>query len=154
MEKEQINSYNPQDPSLMIGLKINNGSNIKVIVKNTNVDGNYAGIQVRLNLPKLVKFPTNQSELINKFNEQNPFGGNTYKLTVDDNKLVLAQRNIVNILKNASQTNNSNNYDNLESALDFKYQLGNSAFSNASDLKTHLLTVKDCLLYTSDAADD
>ena len=143
MEKEQINSYNPQDPSLMIGLKINNGSNIKVIVKNTNVDGNYAGIQVRLNLPKLVKFPTNQSELINKFNEQNPFGGNTYKLTLDDNKLVLAQRNIVNILKNASQTNNSNNYDNLENALDFKYQLGNSAFLSANDLKTHLLTVKD-----------
>ena len=143
MEKNEIKSYNPQDPSLMIGLKINNGFNIKVFVKNVNVDTNYAGIKVKLNLPKLVKFPVNENDLVNKFNEQNPFGGNTYKLEVDTNKLALAQKNIVNILKNASQTNNSGNYDNLESALDFKYQLGDSNFLAATDLKDHLLKITE-----------
>ena len=139
MAKDQIHNYNPQDPSLMVGLSISGQFNIKVFVKTTAVDANYDGIKVKLNLPKLVKFPQDLTTLINNFNQKNPFGGNTYQLDLDTTKLQTAEASVVNAIKEASEGNAiTGNYDNLASALEFKYQLGNSTFLSAAKLKEYL----------------
>ena len=132
-----LTTYNPSDPKIAIGFLIENPN---VAVKNNNTDfTSDSVIELNLNLPKLVKAPTNVQQMISQFNQQNPFGGNTFDLTIDAARLTSAQQQIINALKTASQSgNNAAGFTTLDNALDFKYQLGNSAFSDANALKTFL----------------
>ena len=132
-----LNTYNPSDPKIAIGFRIDNPN---VAVKNNNADfTNDSMIELSLNLPKLVKAPANTQQMIDQFNQQNPFSGNTFNLEINDAGLTSAQQQVINALKTASQSgNNAAGFATLDNALDFKYQLGNSTFSDANALKTFL----------------
>ena len=140
-EIELVNTYNPVKPEIILGFKTNiNNQSWNVRLLNGNSEFNdQTEISLALALPKLVKLPANEQQMLNMYKQQNPFSGDTFKLIVNENKLLVAQKAIINALKDASQGNNAgNDYDNLESALEFKYLLSNSQFLSIDKLKKFL----------------
>ena len=140
INEKEVNSYNPNDPKIRLGFQINTDYNIKLFNGKDQINNNSA-FDLQLALPKLVKFPADNNEIPTTFNQNNPFGGDTYQLTIDQQKIQLAQKAIIDLLKTTNAVNGqTSNYDNLASQLDFQYQLGNSKFASANDLKTFLAT--------------
>ena len=119
-------------PEIILGFKLTNSQgntndrqSINVQIFNNGTEIQAATEQrIKLNVPKLVKEPTNLTETIKLFNAQNPFGGNTFKLDVNNGKLNAAEQEFVNAIRKASQ--NTGRFDNLDTALFFTYKLGDS----------------------------
>ena len=132
-----LTTYNPSDPKITIGFRIDN-PNIAVKDGNSDFTSNTA-VELNLNLPKIVKAPTNSQQVIQQFNQQNSFSGNTFNLQIDNTRLASAQQQVINALKIASQSgSNAGGFANLDNALEFKYQLGNSGWRIANDLQSFL----------------
>ena len=137
-QKNLVDSYNVNDPAIIIGFKQDPNFNVNLLNK-ANAITDDVEFQLKLAVPKVVKLPANFVQIIEKFNQQITFEGNTYELIVHNNKLNAAQNEIVEALKNANSNNNAaGNYDDLGNQLVFQYQLGNSAFADAEQLKTFL----------------
>ena len=138
----QINKYNPSNPQIKIGFKINSsaGKTWNIKLKNNRDDiTDDSDFTLNLNLPKLVKLPTDVNGLINQFKQQNPFGGNTYNLDVNSTKLAAAKSIVINALKQASVSgSDTSGYNNLENYIELKFQLGNSQWLEANQLKNTL----------------
>ena len=133
-----INKYNTSNPQIKIGFQVNNAWNIKLKNNTEDIDDTKE-FTLNLNLPKLVKLPEESkvNELIQKFNEKNIFGGNTYKLIVEN--LDTGKEVVSNALKEASSPNGTG-YDGLENYLELKFQFGhNQQWMSADDLKSSLL---------------
>ena len=139
-----IDAYNPSNPQIKIGFKTNGFNqnwNIKLYNNGTEITGN-DDFTLNLNLPKLVKLPADDkvAKLIQDFNNQNIFSGNTFKLDVNDNKLQSGKKIVSDALKAASSSNGSG-YDGLEKYLELKFQLGNTGqWFDAKGLQGFLLT--------------
>ena len=142
--KTLVNAYDVKNPQIVLGFKKPHDAgtvndripfNIKVF-NNSDEFTNETAFIVKLNVPKLIKNPTNIPETIRKFNQQNPFGGNTLNLEINSNQLKIAQNQLINDIKAASQANSR--FDNLETALVFKYKLGTTNWDTAEGLKTFL----------------
>ena len=141
LEKEQIKNYNLQDPAIMVGLRIEANSNIKVLVNQTTVNADYPGIKVKLNLPKLVKLPLNEAQLIEQYNRLNIFGGNTFELELTNP--AQGFNLVVQALIDASATADSRaEYEALKNNgnLILKFKLGTSDWLEAEQLKNFLAT--------------
>ena len=140
----QVTKYDPTNPEIKIGFKINSlGKSWNIKLKNNNSEiTNDTDFTLKLNLPKLVKLPSENeiTELINQFNNKNVFGKNTYDLSVNETSLNAAKTEIINILKTTSANNNNvSGYDGLEKYIDLQFQLGNSQWYSAIELKKWLL---------------
>ena len=137
----QVNTYDPSNPQIKIGFKINSKNktwNIKLDNDGEVIDNNKE-FTLNLSLPKLVKLPNDASvtKLINDFNSKNIFGGNTYKLTfgnLEEGKKIVSEA-----LKAASSSNPAS-YAGLDTHLILKFKLGGSEWKEASELKDFLLT--------------
>ena len=139
--KEQIQNYDPQDPAIMVGLNITANAKIKVLVNQIVVDDTYQGIKAKLNLPKLVKLPTDEQQMIDQYNQLNIFGGNTFELTLtnpEQGLKVVADALIAASATAASQTE----YEELKNNgnLILKFKLGTTGWFEANQLQTHLST--------------
>ena len=135
-----ITNYNPTNPEIIIGFEQSPDWNTKLVNGSTDI-ANLKEFSLKLSLPKLVKLPLDENQMITNFNNQNPFGGNTFKLEVDENNLTTAQNIVIEELKKASQGNTNADYTNLANVIEFQYQLGSSPFLSALELKKHLLGI-------------
>ena len=141
----QVNTYDPSNPQVKIGFKTNAGNqnwNIKLDNNGTEIDNNSTEFTLNLRLPKLVKLPTDDkvNKLIEDFNKENIFGGNSYKLTVGN--LAAGKKIVSDVLKTASSSNPSG-YNGLENYLILKFKLGSSDWMEASILQDWLLKQTD-----------
>ena len=142
LELNAITSYAPNKPEIQMGFVFDTKSkptNLELI-NNGNVIANQAAYTLKLNLPKIVKAPTNDDQVKNAYNTK-PFTGNTKKLNIDQAKLTTAQQSVLQELKTAS--GNPADYAGLDGVLLFKYQIGDSQFLEAAALKTYLETKQD-----------
>ena len=135
MEKDNIANYNPQDPAIIIGLKIEADWNTKVIINSINIDNTYNGIKANLHLPKLIK----ADEIVwNVFRQANPFSGNTFKLNIDNTIIAEKQLKAKLIDFNESQ-NPGSDFSLLNQQIEVKYRLGkNGQFLSAVELQKFL----------------
>ena len=122
-----------QNPQVVIGFKTpqtsggNANDRISLNVKVFNgaiAFTNDTALTLKLNVPKLVKQPQDLATAIRNFNDQNAFGGNTFNLDVNTNKLNVAQSGFTNAIKLASEANGR--YDNLDNLLVYEYQIMDS----------------------------
>ena len=143
-----VDSYNVQNPQIVIGFKTPNNEgnvndrlvlNIKLFNGNTEFNNDTA-LSVKLNVPKLVKQPQNLANAIQDFNNQNVFGGNTFNLDVNNNKLTVAQNGFTEAIKKASA--DGARFDDLDALLVYEYQIMNSGsgWKSATELKAFLET--------------
>ena len=142
--KTLVDTYDVKNPQIVLGFKkphnagTNNDRillNIKVFNGSTEFNDDTPFV-VKLNVPKLIKNPTNIDETIRKFNQTNPFSGNTFNLEINSSQLKIAENQLINDIKTASQGNSR--FDNLETALTFKYKLGTADWDTAEGLKDFL----------------
>ena len=134
-DKNNINSYNPQDPALMIGLKITTGWNVKIVIDNAQIDDTYSGIKAQLQIPKLVKSDQN---VWNALKQANPLGGDTFRLNIDN--VTQAENALKQQLIQFNTTQNpGSDFNKLNDQIEIKYRLGDAGdFRNAQELKDHL----------------
>ena len=129
---DQVNTYNPADPKIILGFKTSPDWNIKLIL-NGNEFSATSELQLRLALPQLV---TLKSDIITNFINAKPIGGNTFKVNIDNvlNTEALLKEAIIKTNNDASQ---SNVFDNLQIII--KYRLGNNgSFEDAKNLQRNL----------------
>ena len=136
LELNAVNTYATNKPEIQIGFVFeNNKINNLELVSGSTVIANESVYTLKLNLPKIVKLPTNEQDIINAYNSK-PIYGNTLNLNSDETKLNQVHTSVLTILKNSS--GNLNDYAGLDAVLEFKYKLGNSTFSEMGALKTYL----------------
>ena len=135
LELSNITSYAQNKPEIQLGFVFDNNkvNNIE-LTNQTNVINNGTTYTLKLNLPKIVKLPTDEQPIKDAYN--NSFGGNTKHLTVDSTKIDQAQKAVLSALKKAS--GNDADYAGLDQVLEFKYQIGNSSFLTINELKAYL----------------
>ena len=139
LDLNQMQTYATSNPQIQIGFVFESTKpeNIELISGNTSLT-NGSVYTLKLNLPKIVKLPTNIQQVIDAYNGK-PFGGNTFSLSVDNTKLEQSQQQVLTILKQSSQGNgNINDYAGLNDVLEFTYKLGDSEFLDVQGLKNYL----------------
>ena len=143
LELDQIITYATSKPAIQIGFvpDTNKPSNLELVNGGTTITEQIA-YELKLNLPKVVKLPANETEIKNAYST-NPFTGNTKNLDIDKAKLKTAEQTVLSELKKAS--GNPNDYSGLDAILEFKYQVGNSGFLKADELKTTLSSKQEDL---------
>ena len=141
LDLDQITTYATSKPAIQIGFVFESSKPTNLeLDNNTTIINNGDVYTLKLNLPKIVKLPTDEQSIKNAYNA-NPLSGNTKKLIVDEQLLQQAHATVLQILKTAS--GNVADYAGLDAVLEFKYQIGNSTFLTADALKNHLATQQD-----------
>ena len=136
IELSAITSYAPNKPEIQMGFvfEASKPTNLELDEGTTEIT-NGKTYTLKLNLPKIVKAPADDTVIKNTYSS-NPFTGNTKKLIIEQTKLTTAQQSVLEQLKTAS--GNSTDYAKLGDVLIFKYQIGDSGFLEAEALKTNL----------------
>ena len=140
VNQESVNSYNPADPRIVIGFKIENNYNVKLLVSDNAINDD-SQFEFELLIPKLV---VSDQQAIEKFKISAPIQGNTYKIDVtntSNNELILKQT--IKDYNNRLIGPNNNEFNNLVNQLEIQYALGaNNDFKNAAEFKQSLLDQK------------
>ena len=128
----QVNTYNPADPKIILGFKTNPDWNIRLIF-NQNEFSATAELPLKLALPQLV---TIKQEALNQFISAQPIKGNTFKINI--NSVVNAENTLKQAIISANNTaSQSNAFDGLQ--INIKYRLGeNGNFESATNLQQNL----------------
>ena len=133
---DQIKSYNPTDPkfkirAILVDSKIYTTSS--AYYDNRIMDDNFDGIEINLQIPKLVKAPANFADEIKQLvKSDTPFGGNSKILTI--NNIHEFNNKLIQSIKKTSMSGTSD-YGDLDKFLNVNYQIANSGWKSANELK-------------------
>ena len=142
---KQIHKYYPQNPKIRIrAVIVNNKINGSLYFGATEVDPTRDfgenGIEIAINVPKLVVGTNNFGDFINQqVNGLKPFAGNTWKLSIDN--VQSFEEVITNNLIKASDPSSLGTHANLSRYVRYQYQLGSSQFWSAAQLQSHLASL-------------
>ena len=143
---DQVTTYNESNPSFKIRVINRNTSvftNIQPYNGSVPMDDSYDGIEVKLQIPKVVKVnPDFQAELTKLIEQYNPFGGNTKNLII--NNIQSFENDLLSLIKNQS-TANVSDYQNLNHFLKIKYRVGDQSWKSVDELKNYLNNQDDDL---------
>ena len=142
----QITTYNESDPSFKIRV-VNRDSNVFTNIQPYNgselMSETYGGVEIKLQIPKVVKVNSDfRQKLLELVNQQNPFGGNTKNITI--NNIKLFEESLLDLIKKQS-TIDIGKYQSLNSFLKIKYQVGNQNWKSVDELKEYLINQPDDL---------
>ena len=133
----QIKTYNPSNPQFKIRAIVDKPdvyTTSSAYYDRQLMDDGFGGVLINLQLPKLVKAASGFADELKKLvMSDHPFAGNSKILVI--NNIEQFNQKLVKSIQNASTSSGSNNYNDLANFLVINYQMANSGWKSASDLK-------------------
>ena len=145
---ENINTFNPVNPRIKMRISVHNNWDNSLFcygsdVINANQGFGVTGVEIKLNVPKLIAIPADFDNLLRQQVDQiKPFQGNTWKLNIDN--IANFETKLTELLKEASDPGGlAGTHNTIQTHLQFTYQLGQSQWSDAQTLKQNLANITD-----------